>query len=180
MKLGIAEIVEQTSKLNSKQDQVNFLRKNDSVPLRIVLKNALDPEIKFALPEGDPPFKTSELPDSHGMLYSEARRLYLFIEGGNLNLSKLKRETLFIQILEAVDPKDAKLLVHMKDKKLPYNVSYDTVEEAFPGLIPPRTQFPQVETQAVESKPKRKAAAKKTTKPKAKAPKKGKKKVTKK
>ena len=57
MKLGIAEIVEQTSKLNSKQDQVNFLRKNDSVPLRIVLKNALDPEIKFALPEGDPPFK---------------------------------------------------------------------------------------------------------------------------
>jgi len=68
-------------------------------------------------------------------MYTEARRLYLFIEGGNPNLTQLKRESMFIDLLQSISPDDAKLLVAAKDKKLPYEgLTSATVLKAFPGL----------------------------------------------
>jgi hypothetical protein len=70
------------------------------------------------------------------MLYTEIRRLYLFVEGGNPNLSKLRREMLYIQLLESVDPNDAKLLNYVKDKKLPFRgITAKIVNQAFPNLL---------------------------------------------
>ena len=70
------------------------------------------------------------------MLYSEARKFYLFVKDGHPGLTNLKRESLFITMLESVDPKDAELLIGMKDKKLPYKgINVAIVTEAFPGLI---------------------------------------------
>ena len=70
------------------------------------------------------------------MLYTEARRLYLFIEGGNPNLTQLKRESMFVDLLQSINPEDAKLLISIKDKKLPYKgLSSKTVLKAFPGLF---------------------------------------------
>jgi hypothetical protein len=61
--------------------------------------------------------------------------MYLFIEGGNPNLTKLKREMLFIQLLEGVHKDDANLLCHIKDKKLPFKtINNDIVKKAFPNL----------------------------------------------
>jgi hypothetical protein len=69
-------------------------------------------------------------------LFAEIRRLYLFLKGGNPNLTKLRRETLFIELLESVHPSDAKILIAIKDKKLPYKgLTAKLVKEAFPGLI---------------------------------------------
>jgi hypothetical protein len=63
--------------------------------------------------------------------------MYLFVEGGNPNLSQLKREQIFIELLESVDPQDAELLVSVKDKKLPYkNINRNLIEKTYPGLIP--------------------------------------------
>lgn len=136
MKLGIAEILDKVSKANTKEEKIDLLRKNDSSAIRTVLKYALDPAIKWALPKGDPPYKVCQYLDQENMLYSEARRLYLFIEGGNPNLNKVKRETLFINLLESIAPADAKLLCSAKEKKIPYKgITVKLINEAYPGLI---------------------------------------------
>lgn len=99
-----------------------------------IINLALNPKINWILPEGDPPYKPCEF-DSEGRFLSEIRRLYLFIEGGNTNLNQTKREQLFIDILESIDPNDAKLLLAMKDKKLPFKTINKTViKKAFPEI----------------------------------------------
>lgn len=136
MKLGIAEILKKASEAKKKTDRINILRQHDSVPLRSILKAAFDPNIKFLLPEGTPPYKKSDSFEGQGMLYSEARKLYLFIEGGHNNLTPLKRQTLFINMLESIDKDDAELLVAVKDKTIPYKgITEKLVKEAFPGLF---------------------------------------------
>jgi hypothetical protein len=136
MRLGIAEILEKVSNEPKRELKIEMLRKHDSSAMRTVLKYALDPEIKWALPEGTPPYKPCDYLDQENMLYSEARRLYLFIEGGNPNLNTLKREALFIQLIESIAPADAKLICAAKDKKLPYKgLTTKLINEAYPGLI---------------------------------------------
>lgn len=136
MKVGIAEILERVSKQETKEAKIEMLRKHNSVPLQTILKAALDPSIKWNLPKGDPPYKPCEYLDQENMLYSETRRLYLFWEGGNPNLTTVKREALFINLLESLAPADAKLICAAKDKKLPYKgLTAKLINEAFPGLI---------------------------------------------
>ena len=136
MRLGIAEVLKMVSEQKTKEEKINVFRKNDSTALRTVLKYALDPAIKWALPPGAPPYKPAPYLDQQSMLYQEAKRLYLFVEGGNPNLTPLKRESLFIGLIESIDPEDAKVLLSAKDKKLPVKgITAAIVNEAFPGLI---------------------------------------------
>ncbi len=136
MKLSLSEILKNASEFDKKQDKFNYLLSNDSPALRAILKYAYDEKVKFLLPEGDPPYKPNELPDQEGILYSELRRLYLFIEGGNPNLKPMRREYLFVQLLETVNKDDAKLLLAVKDKKIPYKgITKKFVEELYPGLL---------------------------------------------
>ncbi len=136
MRLGIAEVLKLASEQKTNEEKINVFRKNDSSALRTVLKYALDPAVKWALPPGAPPYKPAPYLDQQSMLYSEARRLYLFIEGGNPNLNPLKRESLFIGLIESIDPEDAKVILAAKDKKLPVKgITAAIVNEAFPGLI---------------------------------------------
>ena len=118
-RIGIAEFLENVSKLKKREEKVNILRSNDSYPIRTILQGAFDPRIKWALPEGIPPYTPSTLVDQENVLISDCRKLIYFIEGGAPNLRPLKRETMFIQLLEAVAPADAKMLCAVKDKKLP-------------------------------------------------------------
>jgi hypothetical protein len=136
MKLGLAEILKKTSEFEKKQDRMEYLNKWDSAALRALLKYAYDPKVKFLLPEGAPPYKANDLPDLQNVLYSELRKLYLFIEGGNPSLKQTRREYLFVQMLENLDKEDAELLLAVKDKKIPYKgITKKFVEEMFPGLL---------------------------------------------
>ena len=116
MKLGISEILKKASEIKDEKMRIGWLRQNDSNVLRGILKGALDPSIEWQLPEGNPPYKENDLVDQQNILYSEYRRLYLFTKNGNPNLKQIRRESLFIELLESVDKDDAKLLLHMKDK----------------------------------------------------------------
>jgi len=132
MILMISEILEQASKLKTKQEKIAYLRANYTKQLHFILEHAFNPNIKFLLPKGKPPFTAMPTGEGQGMLYTEARKLYLFVEGGHPTLTQLRRETLFIQLLESIDPKDADLLIHVKDKKLPYkNITAALIKEAF-------------------------------------------------
>ena len=133
---SISWILEFTSNLPNEEEKIKCLQANDNSAIRTILKFALDPNIKWALPEGDAPYKPCEYPHQENMLYSECRRLYLFIEGGNPNLKVLKREAMFIELLQTIDPSDAKMLISIKDKKLPWKgLTAKTVLKAFPGLF---------------------------------------------
>jgi len=138
MKLGVAEILKNASKLKSRNDKINYLRTNKSLPLKQVLQYCFDPNIKWALPEGFPPFRSNDkLVDQESMFYNEARRLYLFIEGGHPTLKQTRREQLFIELLETLDPNDANMLCSIKDKKMPFKgITYKLTKETFPDILP--------------------------------------------
>lgn len=133
---SISFILKFTSRLPNEEEKIKCLRANDNSAIRTILKYCYDPNIKWALPEGEPPYTPCEYPHQETMLYNEIRRLYLFLEGGNPNLSQLRREVLFLEILQEIDPEDAKLLLSIKDKKLPYDgLDAKIVLKAFPDLF---------------------------------------------
>jgi hypothetical protein len=138
MKLGVAEILEQISKIPKKVDKLAELQKHaGNSTLLTILQGAFDPRIEWLLPEGVPPYNKNNLHDLENVLYTEARKLYLFVKGGNDSLKPLRREALFIQLLESLAPADADLLCAIKDKKMPYKgITQQLVKEAFPGLLP--------------------------------------------
>jgi len=136
MKKSIYNILKECSEPKSVNERVELLRKNSSPVLINLLKYAFDPSIKFLLPEGDPPYKPCEFVDQESRLYQEARKMYLFVEGGNSNLTKLKREMLFIQLIEGIDKNDAILLCSIKDKKLPFkSLTAEIIKKAFPNIF---------------------------------------------
>lgn len=137
MQIGMAEFLEKVSKLKKREEKVEALKFNDSYPLKTILQAAFDPRIKFLLPEGDPPYRVNDMPDQEPVLLKECRKLIYFVEGAHPGLKQLKREQMFVELLENVTPADAKLLCAVKDKKLPYKgITEDMVREAFPGLLP--------------------------------------------
>ena len=136
MDLLISEILDKVSKAKTKQNKIALLKEHDSQALRMVIKASFDPKIKWALPEGEVPFKRNEAPagTEHSTLAYESRRLYHYIEGGNPSLSQTKRETMFVQMLEGLHDTEADVLVAAKDKSLHQaykGLSANVVKEAF-------------------------------------------------
>lgn len=86
--------------------------------LKFIFQHAFIPEYKFDLPEGDPPFKEDPAPlgMSPANLVMETKKLYIFTKAKELN--KVRKEHLFIQLLENIHPSEAKLLLAVKDQKL--------------------------------------------------------------
>lgn len=134
-KLAIAEIIENASKIESVEDRAQYLRNNESEQLKYILELALTPGVKWEVPEGAPPYKPCDYTDIEGRLYQEARTLYIYLLGNKPELTRLKRESLFIGLLESIDKRDAELLILVKDQKLPRTISTKVVNLAFPGLI---------------------------------------------
>jgi hypothetical protein len=134
----IHQIFTDLEKIRGQKKKVEFLRSHRPNKLMLqLLKYNFDPNIEFDLPDGSPPYTPSkDIDDDDSGLYNEQRRLYLFIKGGNPDLHPVRRETLFIELLENINPLEAKILLAVKDKKLPFKgLTAKLVEEAFPGLL---------------------------------------------
>ena len=137
MRVGLAEFFDKVSKLKKKEEKIEALKFNDSFQVRTLLQGAFDPRVKWLLPTGKPPYTPSTLTDQENVLIHECRKLVYFVEGGAPNLKQMRRETMFVELLEAVSPADAELLCAIKDKKFPYKgITADIVREAFPDLLP--------------------------------------------
>ncbi len=133
MRLSISEIVNKTAELKTEKEKVEWLQKNSNPALRMVLKYTYDPSVEFLIPNTPPPWKKNSYVGVEGMLYAEARRLKIFIKGGGYdNLNRVKREQLFISLLEDIDNNDAELLCKMIAKKPLKGISKSVVETAFP------------------------------------------------
>jgi hypothetical protein len=66
----------------------------------------------------------------------EYQKFYNFVKGGNDGLSSLRRETMFINILQGLHPLEAEILCLVKDKKLEtkYKITKEIVAEAYPDI----------------------------------------------
>ena len=132
----VPEVFDDMSKERAQKRKIEILRQNDTTSLREVLRHNFDENIKFALPEGRPPFTRQDVPLGYqtATLGPEIRRLYLFVEGGHTTITQNKREMLFIQLLEGLSAGEAELMLFVKDKKLNRRykgLNANNIKEAF-------------------------------------------------
>ena len=134
----IHEILELVSSQRTKAKKVDILKEYRDDSLTAILIWNFDDTVKSAVPDGVVPYKENEVPvgTDHTSLRREWKQLYHFIQGGNDTLSALRRETMFIQMLEGLHPEEAKIICLVKDKRLTeqYKITYDQVKEAFPDI----------------------------------------------
>ena len=132
------EILELVSEQKTDAKKVALLKEYECDILKSLFIWNFDDSIISLLPEGKVPYKQNESPlgTDHSSLRREQRNLYMFVKGGNDTLSTLRRETIFIQMLEGLHPKEADIVIAVKDKELEdlYDVSFEVVEEAYPDI----------------------------------------------
>lgn len=134
----VSEILDAASKARSKAKKVEILQEFDSPALRAVLIWNFDDSARSMLPEGDVPYSPNEAPKGtdHNRLTSEYKNLYHFVKGGNDTLAPLRRESMFIQLLERLHAEEAEVICLTKDKNLTdkYKLTRDVVADAFPDI----------------------------------------------
>ena len=136
MNLSVYEMLDKIDKesVNKKKiERLHEYAKNKA--LMVILDLTFDPAWQWLLPEGTPPYNpTPKEADLQHVLKSDHRRLQYFINTPHGNAIKpLRRETMFIEMLESVAHDDAKLLIVAKAKKLPFkSITKKLVSEAFP------------------------------------------------
>lgn len=157
----IVEILEEIN-----QDPVSIEKYKANTALRILFEYAFDPSKKFLLPEGTPPFKEDDAPlgMSPSNFTMEMRRLYIFCRE---DLGKVRRESLFISLLEGLHPSEARILIAVKEQNLSViypNITHKLVYDAgFISVLPPvevevpkqvePEEVPVVEESSLESQP---------------------------
>ena len=134
----LSEVLAKVSKQRTKAKKIQVLKENESLHLKSVLIWNFDDTVVSVLPEGPVPFDKNEAPagTEHTYLAHEHKVLYNFIKGGNDFLKPVKREQLFLQLLEGLHEDEAEVICLMKDKKLTdkYKVTKAVVTEAFPDI----------------------------------------------
>ena len=127
----ITEILEQ---INKDPNLLKTTYRNNYAVVTL-LEYAFDKNKKFVLPEGTPPFKPDAAPlgMSPANFYQQIKKLYVFCRK---DLSAVRREQLFIQMIEGLHPSEAEICVLIKDQNLTSkyeNITADLVEEA--GIV---------------------------------------------
>ena len=106
--------------------KVKHLKENRNDMVDLLLELAFSRDIRITLPEGAPSYqKTGEVELYNAtLLYANRRQIEMFINDNTAQIPELKREQLFIDLLENLDPAESQLLIEVKDKKL----------ESYPGI----------------------------------------------
>ena len=160
------EVLEAVSKQRTKAKKVEVLQKYKHPSLITLFVWNFDSSIVSLLPEGEVPYgNTKEDQTTTGTLSSkindavgkmtemgsnslgsqdqgkasiraEYKKFYNFCKGGNPSLSSLRRETMFINILQGLHPLEAEILILVKDKKLQekYKITKEIVSIAYPEI----------------------------------------------
>jgi hypothetical protein len=121
--------------LNEGGDIFKYIENNG---LKAVLEYSFNPDLKFQLPEGAPPYKESVQPEgmSQTNFYTTLRQWYVFTKGSK-DVTRARREYLFIQLLEGLSPTEAKLMLAIKDQQLQReypNLTREWLKKTVPGL----------------------------------------------
>lgn len=137
----VFEIFDFVQKAETKEERIAILKENNCLAVRDVLRAAFDDTIVFTVPPGAPPFKESLSKEGKAptSLMRTTREFTYFVKYGKGDaLKQTKRETLFLRMLEGIHPRDAKIVIAMKDKKLQEEypaLSKELVKTVWPNLI---------------------------------------------
>ncbi len=160
----VFEILELASKQRSNAKKVEVLKTYEHDSLKTIFIWNFDETVISLLPDGPVPYgevneqnvysgnlsdnlsreasggesATGQDLDGRGRtsLRREYQNLYHYVQGGNNGLSTIRREMMFINLLQGLHPREAEVLIYTKDKKLTdkYKISFDNVKEAYPDI----------------------------------------------
>ena len=132
------EILELVDEQKTDDGKIAILKEYECDILKSLFIWNFDDSVISLLPQGTVPYKPNENPlgTDHSSLRREQRSLYNFVKGGNDQLSTIRRETIFIQMLEGLHPKEADIVIAVKDGNLEdmYDVPFEVVEDAYPDI----------------------------------------------
>ena len=134
----LTEILQKVSSAKTKKEKVELLQEYNSQGLRSLLIINFDDSLEFLLPEGEVPYTPNDAPagTEHTRLTQEYRGLYRFFKGGDASIKGMRREQLFVQLLEGLHADGANLLVSAcnNDIQSKYRITKAVVAEAFPQI----------------------------------------------
>ena len=138
-RLLISEVLRKVSNAKTKAEKIKLLQTNNSQALRSLLIWNFDESVISMIPEGDVPYTPNDAPvgTDHTRLESEYRGFYRFVKGGQDTLKSLKRESMFVQLLEGLAAEEAELLCLVKDGNLTSKykrITRAVITEAFPAI----------------------------------------------
>lgn len=138
-RLLITEILRKVSNAKTKTEKVQLLKSNNSNALRQLLIWNFDDSVISMVPEGDVPYTPNDAPlgTDHTRLEQEYRGFYRFVKGGMDKLPALRRESMFVQLLEGLSAEEAELLCLVKDGRLTEKykrITKAVISEAFPTI----------------------------------------------
>lgn len=160
------EVLQLASKQRTNAKKVEILQKYEHPSLKAIFIWNFDESVISVLPPGEVPYSSVGEQNSFSGTVSEKiedavakmgeigsnslgsqdqgfssirkeyERFYNFIKGGNDGLSSLRRETMFINVLQGLHPLEAEILCLVKDKKLgeKYKITKDIVSQAYPDI----------------------------------------------
>ena len=138
IKYQVYETLDKVTKAKSRKDKVSILQNEQSNALRDVLRGTFDNVIQWNLPAGTVPYNPSSDESHPTTLLREHMKFKYFVKGlrESERLTSVKREKLFLDMVETIHPRDAELIVTMINKKPPMKgITKKLVTEAFPELI---------------------------------------------
>ena len=160
----VHEVLELASSQRANARKVEALKKYEEDAVKVILKWNFDDNIVSAVPEGEVPYgeeedqlvysgslseniakeaaggdsATAQDMDGRGRttLRREWKNLYHYVKGGNDQLSRTRREMMFINLLRGLHPKEAEIIVLVKDGRLEekYKISKQNVIDAYPTM----------------------------------------------
>ena len=137
MRLLMHEVLQKVSNAKTKKEKIKLLQEYNTNALRMLFIINFDDSVVSLLPPGNVPYTPNEAPEGteHTILEKEARVLHHFFKGGS-NVSQVKREQMFVQMLEGLNKGEAEALVLAKDKKIGkrWKITKAAVTEAFPSI----------------------------------------------
>jgi hypothetical protein len=131
------EVLALVDKAATKKEKIEILQSNDSMVLKNILIGTFDDAVEWLLPDTVPPYTPCDARSAPSSLHKQLDNFAYFVKGGKgPDMLKIKREMMFIRMLESIHPEDAKIVVAMLTRKLPTKgLTKALVKEAFPKLL---------------------------------------------
>ena len=139
---SVAEILSEASKLKNKKDKVEFLSQyRFRKDMELIIKGAYHPAIVWLVPDGPLPegveFNDVPAVDLADDRLIRAFRQFQYLVKGGPDMKQSKREDIYLNILRSVHESEAKLLISVVGKKLPYKgMTRKLMLEIFPDWLP--------------------------------------------
>ena len=136
----IHELFEEVCALEDRNDRIEYLKKNAFKQAKSILQLCYNDKIQLDLPIGKPPFTACPLGKQPTTLKNAFNQIGKCVKGNGIN--RLRKEKIFIQILESITEPDAAILCAAKDgtlinlqNKKYRKMTKSLVEATFPELL---------------------------------------------